>query len=235
VEPGDLRTDQLYGPLAGALVFLTLLVALVGLRLLVEELRRGGPAALWRAQKVWAAAVTTAHATAWYGLHDLARIKPGDKVLIHSGMGGVGQAAIAIARAADAEVIATAGSAERRQMLRDMGIEHVYDSRTVEFAEAIKRAIGLAFRGAGDPPDLTPFPTLDDTWIVSLVAGIGLYVAAAITLWLLLARRRRAAARLVFIGFFMVSTFLQSFFFTPVEKAETATHAPETAMTRGSR
>ncbi|MCV7075502.1 alcohol dehydrogenase catalytic domain-containing protein, partial [Mycobacterium szulgai] len=47
-----------------------------------------------------AAAVTTASATAWYGLQDLARIKAGDKVLIHSATGGVGQAAIAIARAA---------------------------------------------------------------------------------------------------------------------------------------
>ena len=51
-----------------------------------------------------AAAVTTAHATAWYGLNDLARIGSGDKVLIHSGTGGVGQAAIAIARAAGADV-----------------------------------------------------------------------------------------------------------------------------------
>ena len=58
-----------------------------------------------------AAAVTTAHATAWYGLHDLARIKRGDRVLIHSATGGVGQAAIAIARAAGAEIFATAGSA----------------------------------------------------------------------------------------------------------------------------
>ena len=41
-----------------------------------------------------AAAVTTAAATAWYGLNDLARIKAGDRVLIHSGTGGVGQAAI---------------------------------------------------------------------------------------------------------------------------------------------
>ncbi|MBX9641960.1 MAG: polyketide synthase dehydratase domain-containing protein, partial [Mycobacteriaceae bacterium] len=49
-----------------------------------------------------AAAVTTASATAWYGLHDLARIRSGDKVLIHSATGGVGQAAIAIARAAGA-------------------------------------------------------------------------------------------------------------------------------------
>ncbi|HUH71712.1 MAG TPA: sulfolipid-1 biosynthesis phthioceranic/hydroxyphthioceranic acid synthase [Mycobacterium sp.] len=86
-----------------------------------------------------AAAVTTAHATAWYGLNDLARIKAGDKVLIHSGTGGVGQAAIAIARAAGAEIFATAGSPQRRQLLRDMGIEHVYDSRSIEFADQIRR------------------------------------------------------------------------------------------------
>ena len=86
-----------------------------------------------------AAAVTTAHATAWYGLNDLARIKAGDKVLIHSATGGVGQAAIAIARAAGAEIFATAGSEQRRALLRDMGIEHVYDSRSIEFAEQIQR------------------------------------------------------------------------------------------------
>ena len=86
-----------------------------------------------------AAAVTTAHATAWYGLHELARIKSGDKVLIHSGTGGVGQAAIAIARAAGAEIFATAGSEQRRQLLRDTGIEHVYDSRSTEFADLIRR------------------------------------------------------------------------------------------------
>ncbi|MDP7735339.1 sulfolipid-1 biosynthesis phthioceranic/hydroxyphthioceranic acid synthase [Mycobacterium paragordonae] len=85
-----------------------------------------------------AAAVTTASATAWYGLQDLARIRSGDKVLIHSGTGGVGQAAIAIARAAGAEIFATAGSEKRRQILRDMGIEHVYDSRSTEFAEQIR-------------------------------------------------------------------------------------------------
>jgi polyketide synthase 5 len=86
-----------------------------------------------------AAAVTTAHATAYYGLHDLAHISRGDKVLIHSGTGGVGQAAIAIARAAGAEIFATAGSERRRELLRDMGIEHVYDSRSLEFAEGIRR------------------------------------------------------------------------------------------------
>ena len=86
-----------------------------------------------------AAAVTTASATAWYGLQDLARIRAGDKVLIHSATGGVGQAAIAIARAAGAEIYATAGSQKRREMLQAMGIEHVYDSRSVQFAEQIRQ------------------------------------------------------------------------------------------------
>ncbi|SON63809.1 Mycocerosic acid synthase-like polyketide synthase [Mycobacterium simulans] len=85
-----------------------------------------------------AAAVTIASATAWYSLHDLARIKDGDKVLIHSATGGVGQAAIAIARAAGAEIYATAGTEQRRELLRGMGIKHVYDSRGVEFAEQIR-------------------------------------------------------------------------------------------------
>jgi polyketide synthase 5 len=85
-----------------------------------------------------AAAITTAYATAWYGLNDLARIGKGDRVLIHSATGGVGQAAIAIAHAAGAEIFATAGNEERRELLRDMGIEHVYDSRSIEFAEQLR-------------------------------------------------------------------------------------------------
>jgi polyketide synthase 5 len=85
-----------------------------------------------------AAAVPTAHVTAYLGLCELARIKAGDKVLIHSATGGVGQASIAIARTAGAEIFATAGSEQRRQLLRDMGIEHVYDSRGLDFADRIR-------------------------------------------------------------------------------------------------
>jgi NADPH:quinone reductase-like Zn-dependent oxidoreductase/NAD(P)-dependent dehydrogenase (short-subunit alcohol dehydrogenase family)/acyl carrier protein len=86
-----------------------------------------------------AAAVGLAYATVWLGLEELARITSEDKVLIHSATGGVGQAAIAVARAAGAEIYATAGSEARRQLLRDWGIEHVYDSRSTEFAEQIRR------------------------------------------------------------------------------------------------
>lgn len=86
-----------------------------------------------------AAAVLTATATALYGLKDLARIGPGDKVLIHSATGGVGQAALAVARAVGAEIFATAGSEARRELLRASGISHVYDSRTPAFAEQIRQ------------------------------------------------------------------------------------------------
>ncbi len=86
-----------------------------------------------------AAAAARAYGTAWHGLHDRARIESGEKVLIHSATGGVGQAAIAIARLAGAEIFATAGSPQRRALLHNMGVEHVYDSRTTEFADAIRR------------------------------------------------------------------------------------------------
>ncbi|CQD10466.1 multifunctional mycocerosic acid synthase membrane-associated MAS [Mycobacterium lentiflavum] len=86
-----------------------------------------------------AVAATTAYATAWYGLQEMARIKPGERVLIHSATGGVGRAAIAIARLVGAEIFATAGSPQRRALLHDMGIEHVYDSRSTEFADLIRR------------------------------------------------------------------------------------------------
>ncbi|PIT06352.1 polyketide synthase [Bradyrhizobium nitroreducens] len=86
-----------------------------------------------------AAAILTTTVTAMYGLEDLARIGPGDKVLIHSATGGVGRAAVAIARAAGAEIFATAGSEARRELLRADGIRHVYDSRTALFAEQIRQ------------------------------------------------------------------------------------------------
>ena len=54
----------------------------------------------------------------------------------------MGQAAIAIARAAGAEIFATAGSEERRDLLREWGIEHVYDSRSIDFADQIRKDTG---------------------------------------------------------------------------------------------
>ncbi|MGA5198386.1 SDR family NAD(P)-dependent oxidoreductase [Streptomyces exfoliatus] len=85
-----------------------------------------------------AAALPCAYLTAWYTLRHLARLKKGEKVLIHSASGGTGLAAVNLARACGAEVLATAGSEAKREYLRGLGIDHVMDSRTLDFAEQVR-------------------------------------------------------------------------------------------------
>ncbi len=89
-----------------------------------------------------AAALPNAYATAWLALHDLARIAPTDTVLIHRATDGVGQAALAVARAAGCAIFATDDTPQRRQRLRDMGVEHVYDCCTADFADRIQQDTG---------------------------------------------------------------------------------------------
>lgn len=87
---------------------------------------------------VTAAALPIAYLTAWYGLHRIARLRAGERVLIHAAAGGVGLAAVQLARRAGAEVFATAGSPEKRAMLRSLGVPHVMDSRSLDFVEEIR-------------------------------------------------------------------------------------------------
>jgi NADPH:quinone reductase-like Zn-dependent oxidoreductase len=84
-----------------------------------------------------AVTIPVAFLTAGYGLETLARIQPGDRVLIHAGAGGVGLAAIQVAKLAGATVFATAGSQEKRAYLTSIGVDHVMDSRSLEFAREI--------------------------------------------------------------------------------------------------
>ena len=84
-----------------------------------------------------AATLPTAFLTAHYALNELARMQPGEKILIHAGTGGVGQAAIQVAQRLGLEIFATAGSVEKRRLLREMGVPHVLNSRTLEFADQI--------------------------------------------------------------------------------------------------
>jgi myxalamid-type polyketide synthase MxaB len=90
-----------------------------------------------------AAGLPTAYITAYYALHTLAEIKAGDRVLVHAAAGGVGQAAIALAKLAGAEVFATASPA-KHSFLRAQGIEHVMNSRTLDFVDEIRRSTGGA-------------------------------------------------------------------------------------------
>ncbi|MEU9923471.1 type I polyketide synthase [Streptomyces griseoluteus] len=87
-----------------------------------------------------AAGLPTAYLTAWYALRHVARLAPGERVLIHSATGGTGRAAIAVARLLGAEVLATAGSEEKRRQLHAMGVRHVMDSRSLDFAPQTRRA-----------------------------------------------------------------------------------------------
>jgi polyketide synthase 12 len=90
-----------------------------------------------------AAGVAVAFLTAWYGLVDLAGLKPGESVLVHAATGGVGRAAVQIARHRGARVYATASPA-KHALLEEMGIDeaHRASSRDLEFEETIRSATG---------------------------------------------------------------------------------------------
>ncbi|MEV5651263.1 type I polyketide synthase [Nocardia sp. NPDC052254] len=91
-----------------------------------------------------AAALPTAYTTACYALEQLARVRPGMRVLIHSASGGTGSAAIEVARRHNLEIIATAGTEDKRRYLRELGIEHVFDSRSTEFEHRVREVTGGA-------------------------------------------------------------------------------------------
>jgi len=86
-----------------------------------------------------AATLPIAYLTAHYALVTLARVREGEHVLIHSAAGGVGLAALAVARRVGARVIATAGSAAKREFLHTQGVAEVGDSRSLSFVEFTRR------------------------------------------------------------------------------------------------
>ncbi|WP_267353922.1 MULTISPECIES: type I polyketide synthase [unclassified Methylobacterium] len=89
-----------------------------------------------------AATVPVAFLTAYYGLVSCARMRRGEWVLVHGGAGGVGLAALQIAKLKGARVIATAGSREKRALVKALGAEHVLDSRSLAFVDEIRAITG---------------------------------------------------------------------------------------------
>lgn len=89
-----------------------------------------------------AATIPIAFLSAQLALCEGGKLQPGERVLIHAASGGVGTAAIQIARQIGAEIFATAGSPAKRDYLRSLGIEHVMDSRSLDFAQEILEATG---------------------------------------------------------------------------------------------
>ena len=89
-----------------------------------------------------AATIPTAFLTAFYALDTLARLQPGETILIHGAAGGVGLAAIQIAKLKGAKVIGTAGSQRKRRMLEMLGVDHALNSRSLGFADEVMQLTG---------------------------------------------------------------------------------------------
>ena len=91
---------------------------------------------------VEAASLPTTFITAYYSLHEVGRLRKTESVLIHSGAGGTGQAAIQVALHLGAEVFTTVGSKRKKKIVMDLyGIleDHIFYSRDLSFAQGIKR------------------------------------------------------------------------------------------------
>ena len=89
-----------------------------------------------------AASVLSVYVTAYYSLIHLARLRKGQRVLIHSAMGGVGQAAIALAKHVGAEIYATAGSRSKREKLLGLGARAAFDSHSFDWYDGLMEATG---------------------------------------------------------------------------------------------
>lgn len=88
---------------------------------------------------VEAASIPMVFLTAYHALNGLARVRKGERVLIHAAAGGVGLAAVQIARMKGAEVIASVGSQGKREYLESLGITHITTSRSLDFVEDVRR------------------------------------------------------------------------------------------------
>ncbi|GKZ20013.1 type I Iterative Polyketide synthase (PKS) [Aspergillus brasiliensis] len=88
-----------------------------------------------------AASIPVTYCTAHYGLVELAKMEAGESILIHAAAGGVGQAAIQLAQLIGAEIYATVGSEEKKQMLIERyGIpaSRIFYSRNTEFGHSLR-------------------------------------------------------------------------------------------------
>jgi len=87
-------------------------------------------------------AIGTPYATAYRGLFQRADAKPGETVLVHGASGGVGTAAVQLARARGLRVFGTAGSDEGRKLAREQGAHEVFDHRAPDQFEQLMEATG---------------------------------------------------------------------------------------------
>jgi putative PIG3 family NAD(P)H quinone oxidoreductase len=91
---------------------------------------------------VEAAAIPETTFTVWTNLFERAALKAGERLLVHGGSGGIGTAAIQLARAFGVRVFATAGGAEKCAYCRSLGAERAIDYRAEDFVAVTRAATG---------------------------------------------------------------------------------------------
>jgi NADPH:quinone reductase-like Zn-dependent oxidoreductase len=89
-----------------------------------------------------ATALTTQYCTAFYAAAEMVNLNKGDKVLVHSGAGGVGTALIQYAKYRQCEIFATAGSEQKLTYLKKSGVHHAINYNTEDFEKAINKITG---------------------------------------------------------------------------------------------
>jgi putative PIG3 family NAD(P)H quinone oxidoreductase len=93
---------------------------------------------------VTAAAIPETFFTVWTNVFERGRLKPGESILIHGGSSGIGTTAIQLARAFEARVFATAGSADKCAACERLGAQRCVNYRETDFVEAIRELTGGA-------------------------------------------------------------------------------------------
>ncbi len=99
---------------------------------------------------VEAAGFPTVHVTAWYALEELARVRPGEAVLVHSAAGGVGGALVRLAHLAGCRTVAVVGGAHKVEVARAAGADVVVDKRAEALWPAVDRASPAGFAAVFD-------------------------------------------------------------------------------------
>ncbi len=117
-----------------------------------------------------AAALPMVGLTALQALSEIAAVRPGHRVLIHGGGGGVGHVAVQIAKALGAHVIATA-SAGKRDFVLSLGADQVIDYQMVDFATVLKD-IDVVFDTVGHAYSERSLPVLRAGGIVVTSTGL---------------------------------------------------------------
>ena len=115
------------------------------------------------------AGVWVPYGTAYRALFQLAHARPGETVLVHGASGGVGLAAVQLARAAGLTVIGTAGSDAGLELVRREGAHHALDHRSTDYLSRLRDLIG----GAGADVVLEMLANVNLARDLSVVAQYG--------------------------------------------------------------